>query len=150
MLRAVTEWFTEARRFGVTEFPDLPLPAEGRGRAPSNTWFVFYLKEFPLSRVGIEIKPSNGVVDLRLAGVPVGDLRRAIGAVIPNGADTEIASSGKSVAIRFQHPPADLAIPYAGQEALLRPMLASVDLLVRFASENKANIMRLLGYEPTA
>lgn len=46
----LTKWFVDARLFGVTEFPDLPLPEEAQGRAPTNTWILFSLREFLMSR----------------------------------------------------------------------------------------------------
>jgi hypothetical protein len=61
-----TAWFAAARQLSVAEFPDIPLPAE-TGRAFNNAWLSVILKDYPLSRVQLEIKPGNGVVDLRIA-----------------------------------------------------------------------------------
>ena len=142
---AVTAWFKAARRFGVMEFPDLPLAAEGRGRPATSTWLVFRLRAFPQSRVLIEIKPMNGVVDLRFTDVAIGEMRRTLTS-LPDGADTVAATSGKSVSIRFSHPPATLANPFPGQEETLRPMLASADKLLRYAATHEAKILAMLGY----
>ena len=140
---ALTEWFKEARSFAAGAFPDLPLPAEGAGRAPSSKWITFAVRGFPQSRVIIEIKPHNGVVDLRFPGVEIGDLRRGLGTLVLNGTDTVVA--GKSVAIRILHPKVNTDQPFLGQEESLRPMLASADLLHKFAAEHKEKIIGLLG-----
>jgi hypothetical protein len=144
---ALTEWFKEARSFAVGRFPNLPLSAEGGGRAPSSKWTTFAVRGFPQSRVIVEIKPHNGVVDLRLSGVEIGDLRRELSALKPDGTDTVVA--GKSVAIRTLHPKVDTDRPFFGQEEILQPMLASADQLRKFAEEQKERIMRLLGYDPS-
>ena len=145
---AVTAWFVAARSFGVEQFPDLPLPAEGQGRAPSSKWITFVLKCFLQSRVIIEIKPHVGVVDLRLSGVRIGDLRRELGALIPDGAETHEAKSGKSVSIQTKHTPMDLEGLFWGQEMNLQPMLASADRFLKFAQDQRERITRLLGYDP--
>lgn len=140
-----TAWFAAARRFGTAEFPDIPLPAE-TGRAFNNTWLALVLSDYPLSRVQIEIKPQQGVVDLRFYDLRVGDLRREFPA-LPEGADTEQAASGKSSSIRMRHPPAGVRLPFEGQEVLLRPMLKGADTLMRLAKRHGKGIMMLLGYE---
>ncbi len=144
---ALTEWFKEARSFAVGRFPDLPLAAEGGGRAPSSKWITFAVRGFPQSRVIVEIKPHNGIVDLRFSGVEIGDLRRELSALEPDGTDTVVA--GKSVAIRTLHPKVNTDQPFFGQEEILLPMLASADQLRKFAEEHKEKINRLLGYDPT-
>ena len=145
----VTAWFVAARNFGVNEFPDLPLPAEGAGRAPSNKWITFAVRGFPQSRVIVEIKPHNGVVDLRFFGVGIGDLRRELETLKPSEAETHVAKSGKSVSIRTNHAPVNLGQPLVGQETILQPMLASADRLLKFAQDQRGKIMRLLGYDPS-
>jgi hypothetical protein len=101
---------------------------------------------FPGSRVKIEIKPHNGVVDLRLWGVEIGDLRRELDGLKPTGSDTVVAR--KSVSIRMQHPKVKMDLPFNGQEEKLRPMLDSADQLRSFAEKHKQKIMYLLGYGP--
>ncbi len=142
----LTAWFSEARRYGVSAYPDLPLPAETEERAPSNKWFVFYLREFPQSRVLVEIKPHVGVVDLRFKGVRIGDLRRELGDQSPDGAETDEASSGKSVSIRIRHPSANTNISVVGQEVVLNKMFESANILMEFARARVPKIMDLLGY----
>ena len=141
-----TAWFAAARRLCVTEFPDIPLPAE-TGRAFNNTWLTVVLKEFPLAKVHLEIKPQLGAVDLRFYDVQVGDLRREFPA-LPEGTDTEQAKSGKSSSVQTRHPAADVRLPFDGQEDVLRPMLRSADILMRLAKEHRAGIMTLLGDDP--
>jgi hypothetical protein len=141
-----TAWFAAARQLSVAEFPDIPLPAE-TGRAFNNAWLSVILKDYPLSRVQLEIKPGNGVVDLRFYDVPIGDLRREF-STLPPGADTDQAKSGKSSSIRMRHTAANVRIPFEGQEALMRPMLQSADTLLRLAKQHRAGIMTLLGYDP--
>ena len=123
---------------------------EGMIEAFNNTWLAFTLKEFPQARVHIEIKPTLGVVDLRLYGVLVGDLRREFSGSMPYGADTDQASSGKSSAIGIRHTILDVRRPFPGQEAAMRPMLKSADTLLRFARQHRDGIRMLLGYEATA
>ena len=140
-----TAWFAAARRLSAAEFPDIPLPAEA-GRAFNNTWLSLVLKDYPLSKVQIEIKPQQGTVDLRLYDVRIGDLRREF-PILPEGADTEQAPSAKSSSIRLRHPAANVRMPFEGQQALLRPMLRSADTLLRLAKQHQAGIMTLLGYD---
>ena len=136
----------QARAFGVDRFPDLALPPEGTGRAPTSKWLSWYLKGFPNSRVGVEIKPHLGVVDLRFQGVPIGDLRRTFGLHLPLGAETEQASSGKSAAIRMRHEPLRTDLPFTGQERMFEALLGSADTLQRLAEDHRSEVMRLLGY----
>jgi hypothetical protein len=122
-LPELTAWFVKAREFAITEFPDLPLPIEGKGRSPTSKWMNFYLQEFPMSLVGIEIKPHNGHVDLRLKGADLGKLRRTFFGRLPPGADTVGVKSGKSCAIRLTRPKADVSSPFETQISLMRPIL---------------------------
>lgn len=144
--QGVSSWFYDARKFAAGSFPDLPLPAEGQTRAPTSKWFYFAIKAFPQARVGIEIKPHLGVVDLRFKGVPIGDLRRDLGAALPSECETVVATSAKSIAVRTKHVPCDLSAAFPGQEGVLAPMLESADELVQFADLYREQIMRLLGY----
>ncbi len=123
----ITKWFSEAQKFCAVEFRDLPLPPENKGRAPTNYWFSFFLKRFPMSRVSIEIKPHTGTVDLRFNNVDLNSMRQAFDQRIPVGADTYEAK--RSCAIRFSHTPANVHAPFETQKDLLRPMMASARLL---------------------
>jgi hypothetical protein len=146
----LTTWFQQARNFGITHFPDLPLPSEAEdkggksGRAPTSKWITFSVGSFPASRVKIEIKPHDGIVDLRLSGVEIGDLRRELDSLRPIGSDTVVA--GKSVSIRTRHPKVNTDLPFEGQEETLRPMVSSADQLRRFAEQHKQKLMCLLDY----
>ena len=142
----LTAWFVDARNFAISEFPDLPLPEEGKGRSPTSKWITFYLSQFPMSRVGIEIKAHNGHVDLRFNGVDLGEMRRALAERLPSGADTVEAKSRKSCAIRLVHPRADMNMPFETQKDLVRHMMYDADRLLRFAREQHQVIMQLLGY----
>jgi hypothetical protein len=147
---ALTEWFKEARSFAAGRFPDLPLPAEGDGgRAPTSKWITFPVRGFPQSRVIVEIKPHNGVVDLRFVGVTTGDLRRELETLKPFGAESHEAKSGKSASLRTRHQKVNTDQPFFGQKEILEPMLASADQFRKFAEEHKERIMRLLGYDPS-
>jgi hypothetical protein len=140
---ALSTWFAHAREFGISEFPDLPLPEE-RPRAPTSTWISFAVSDFLMSRVVIEIKPHRGHVDLRLMKVPLGEMRRSFSGKLPNGADT--ISATQSCAIRLVYPHADVRVPFETQRHLVRPMMAAADMLLRFAIAEKGPIDTLLGY----
>jgi len=142
----LTAWFVKARAFAIAEFPDMPLPAEGKGRSPSSKWMNFYLQEFPMSLVSIEIKPHNGHIDLRLKGVDLGELRRTFSGRLPPGADTFGVKSGKSCAMRLSKPKVDVSAPFETQTSLMRPIMRDADTFLRFAREERSSIMSLLGY----
>jgi hypothetical protein len=140
----ISEWFKHARDYAISEFPDLPLPSEANGRAPTNKWLSFVVKGFPVSRVCVEIKPHTGHIDLRLNMVDLGELRRIFAGKLPSGSDT--VSAKKSSAIRFVRPPLDIKQPLDSQKMKARAIFADADTLRTFAINHQPEFMRLLGY----
>jgi hypothetical protein len=108
---------------------------------------MFHPKQFPQSAVTIEIKPHLGIVDLRLKGASLEELRQAFLPKVSPSFEIVGASSELSVAIRARHEPKiDVATSFDGQKEMFRPMLASADQLYQFALSNQAAIRILLGY----
>jgi hypothetical protein len=137
----ITAFFKAFRDFARPRLPEVTWPTESVPRAPTSTWVVLRVPPFS-SNVLIEMKPANGVVDLRLYGVPEGRLITAL-KVVPAGADTVPAA--KSSAIRMQTPQMHPRAAFAGQEEQAEACLSAVRLLWEFAHEQKAAIFQLTG-----
>jgi hypothetical protein len=137
----ITEFFRAFRKFAVPRMPEVTWPAESICRAPTSTWILIRVP--PLSsRVLIEVKPADGVVDLRLYGVPEGMLITAL-PIFPK--DAETVPAAKSSAIRMHAPRMDPRAPFDGQQAQAEAHLSAVRLLWRFAHEEAGTIFRLMG-----
>jgi hypothetical protein len=140
----ISEWFKCARDYAISKFPDLPLPPEENGRAPTNKWLTFFIKEFPLSRVCVEIKPHISNVDLRFHMVDLGEMRRSFAEKLPLNADT--VSAKKSCAVRLVQPPLDVSLPFEEQKPQACTIFADAEILRKFAIAHRNEIMRLLEY----
>ncbi len=143
----LTAWFVAARLCASEKFPELPLPVEGKGRAPTSTWLSFYVRAFPQSRVIVEIKPASGVVDLRVYGAP---FQRFSAVLAPHRSPEAMfveAATGKSCSLRVQLQPLNVRAPFDGQEERLASMLAVASRFLTIATACAPSLRHLIGYQ---
>ena len=139
----LSAFYEELIAHALARNPELPIPHDRRERAPTSKWIVFGLPNWPRNRVSVEIKPHNGVVDLRLAGVThqaaVDVLARGL------GPGMSIAVARGSIAIRLLSPRIDVDQALAPQIALWEAMLDNCRSLMRFLNEQAGGFQSLVG-----
>lgn len=139
--QALSRFYDQLISHAKARNPEIPIPRTKQQRAPTSKWIVFGLPDWPKSRVFIEIKPHNGVVDLRLTGVSYRAAADAFSGQL--GPNMDIVPTPSSVSIRLASSPINVENSLESQIGEWNTQLDNTKTLLAFLEANTPLIQKL-------